>query len=62
MVGVLSLPGRRQRECVSGTIFDSNPPDKFANLDRVTIPTWLLLLGSLISAFFDWRAEQRKDK
>jgi len=43
-------------------VFDSSPPDKFANLDRVTIPTWLLLLGSLVSAFFDWRAEQRKDK
>jgi hypothetical protein len=43
-------------------VFDSNPPHKFAHLDRVTIPTWLLLLGSLVSAFFDWRAEQRKEK
>ena len=36
-------------------VFDSNPPHEFIHLDRVTIPTGLLLLGSLVSAFLEDR-------
>jgi hypothetical protein len=43
-------------------VFDSKPPHKFAHLEEVTIPTVLLLLGSLVSVFLDWRAEQRKER
>jgi hypothetical protein len=42
--------------------FDPKTPDSYLRFDQVALATYLLLAGSLVAAYFDWRTEQKKDK